>query len=44
LSNSICSRALIVNIREFAKAEDFVIVSTDSDFYELATTSGHLSK
>ena len=26
------------DIWEFAKAEDFVIVSTDSDFYELATT------
>jgi predicted nuclease of predicted toxin-antitoxin system len=27
-------------IWEFAKARDFVIVSTDSDFYELATTIG----
>ena len=27
-------------IWEFAKAGDFVIVSTDSDFYELATTIG----
>jgi len=27
-------------IWEFAKAQDFVIVSTDSDFYELATTIG----
>ena len=27
-------------IREFAKGRDFVIVSTDSDFYELATTIG----
>jgi predicted nuclease of predicted toxin-antitoxin system len=25
---------------EFAKANNFVIVSTDSDFYELATTIG----
>jgi predicted nuclease of predicted toxin-antitoxin system len=25
---------------ELAKAEDFIIVSTDSDFYELATTIG----
>jgi len=25
---------------EFAKAGDFVIVSTDSDFYEFATTIG----
>lgn len=25
---------------DFAKAENFVIVSTDSDFYELATTAG----
>jgi predicted nuclease of predicted toxin-antitoxin system len=27
-------------IWEFAKTRDFVIVSTDSDFYELATTVG----
>ena len=27
-------------IGEFAKAGNFVIVSTDSDFYELATTIG----
>lgn len=27
-------------IWEFAKARDFVIVTTDSDFYELATTVG----
>jgi predicted nuclease of predicted toxin-antitoxin system len=27
-------------IWEFAKTRDFVIVSTDSDFYELATTIG----
>jgi len=27
-------------IWEFARARDFVIVSTDSDFYELATTMG----
>lgn len=27
-------------IWEFAKARDFVIVSTDADFYELATTIG----
>ena len=27
-------------IWEFAKTSDFVIVSTDSDFYELATTMG----
>jgi predicted nuclease of predicted toxin-antitoxin system len=27
-------------IWEFAKAGDFVIVTTDSDFYELATTIG----
>jgi predicted nuclease of predicted toxin-antitoxin system len=25
-------------VGEFAKVQDFVIVSTDSDFYELATT------
>jgi predicted nuclease of predicted toxin-antitoxin system len=28
------------DIWDLAKAEDFVIVSTDSDFYELATTIG----
>jgi predicted nuclease of predicted toxin-antitoxin system len=28
------------DIWEFAKAEDFVIISTDSDFYALATTIG----
>jgi predicted nuclease of predicted toxin-antitoxin system len=28
------------DIWEFAKAENFIIVSTDSDFYELATTIG----
>ena len=28
------------DIWEYAKAKDFVIVSTDSDFYELATTIG----
>jgi predicted nuclease of predicted toxin-antitoxin system len=27
-------------IWEFAKSRDFAIVSTDSDFYELATTIG----
>jgi predicted nuclease of predicted toxin-antitoxin system len=27
-------------IWEYAKAGDFVIVSTDSDFYDLATTTG----
>lgn len=27
-------------IWEFAKTRDFVVVSTDSDFYELATTIG----
>jgi predicted nuclease of predicted toxin-antitoxin system len=29
-------------IWEFAKAQDFVIVSAGSDFYELATTIGPL--
>ena len=29
-----------IAIWEFAKARDFVIVSTDSDFYDLTTTIG----
>ena len=29
-----------LEIWEFAKAEGFMIVTTDSDFYELATTKG----
>jgi len=28
------------DVWEYAKAKGFVIVSTDSDFYELATTIG----
>ena len=31
-------------IWEFAKARDFVIVSTDSDFYDLAPTMGRHPK
>jgi len=38
--SSACSQARIREVWEFAKANDFVIVSTDSDFYELATTIG----
>ena len=40
LSSSTCSKAQDGEIWEFAKTRDFVIVSTDSDFYELATTVG----
>lgn len=29
---------------EFARREDFIIVSTDADFYEFATTLGRLRK
>lgn len=31
-------------VREFARARDFVIASTDSDFYELDTTMGRHPK
>jgi hypothetical protein len=33
-----------LEIWEFAKISDFVIVSTDADFYELATTIGRLPR
>jgi predicted nuclease of predicted toxin-antitoxin system len=40
LRNSACSKAPIAKFWEFAKAGNFVIVSTDADFYALATTIG----